>query len=105
MHQKRLDGLLSIRLDPDIDKALFAFAKKKGIKRADLIREVLGNFEVAYTLLKQYEGKEQVKLNGNITELVLNRFPELPPQVYTQLSEVLALAAERRKAELGVELK
>lgn len=102
MQKQNLADMFYIRLSPQTNKALFAFARKIGIKRADLIREVLDNFEVAYTLLKSYEEKELAKLNGDMTELMLNRFPELPPQVYTQLSEVLALAAERRREELGV---
>lgn len=101
MQKQNLADMFYIRLSPQTNKALFAFARKKDIKRADLIREVLDNFEVAYTLLKSYEEKELAKLNGDMTELMLNQFPELPPQVYAQLSEVLALAAERRREELG----
>lgn len=102
MQKHTLADMFYIRLSPQTNNALFAFARRKGIKRADLIREVLDHFEVAYVLLKQYEQQEQAKLNGDLTKLILDRFPELPPQVYTQLSEVLALAAERRREELGV---
>jgi len=97
--KERLTEPFAIRLNPKTDKALSAFAKRKGMKRSDLIRELLDDFEVAYTLLKQYKIEQKASLDREMTEMLLDRFPDVPPRVFYRLAEAVSRVAEIRETE------
>lgn len=97
--EKRLDGTFNFRVNKEANQALYDFAHRIGVKRADLIREILDNFELVYSLFKEHQEQEKVALNGDMTELLLNRFPDVPPKIFHQLAEAVAEVAEKREKE------
>ena len=95
--------ILNIRLNPKTDKALFDYAHKMGMKRSNLIREVLDNFEVVHSLLKNYQldqqFNQQAKLDGDATNLFLSKFPDVPADIFEQVAQVVMRAAKIRQKE------
>lgn len=97
--KEKLGDRFTFRVNHNVNVALFAFARRIGKKRADLIRKMLDNFELAYSLLKQHEEQQKAALDGDMTELLLKRFPDVPPKVFHQLAQAVSEVAEKREKE------
>ena len=94
-------AVLSARLEPEYIQALDEAAKSRKISRSQLLRELAMNASDFYGFImteRERQKSERIKLDGNLTQFVLNHNPEMPADMLRLLSDVLKHAAELREA-------
>jgi hypothetical protein len=96
--------VLSTRLESEYIRKLDEVAKARNISRSSLLREFAMHATEFYDFVvveKERQQNERIRLNGNLTQFVLDHNPEVPADMLHLLSEVLEHAAELREAQIS----
>ncbi len=94
--------VLSARLEPEYIRALDEVVKARKVSRSQLLRELAMNASDFYDFImaeKERQQNERIRLNGNLTQFVLDHNPEVPADMLQLLSEVMKHAAEIRGSQ------
>lgn len=96
--------VLSARVESQYIRALDEVAKSRGISRAGLLREFAIHASDFYDFVvveKERQQSEKIRLDGNLTRHILDKYPEMPAEILQLVSDALKHAAEAKEAEAG----
>ena len=93
---------ITVRITPDISKALDDLAEQRHLTRSIIVRNLLTNCQACYSLLEaewQVDKPELVELEGSLSEEVVDNLPDEYANRTTLLllSRILRKAAEAMK--------
>lgn len=90
---------ITVRITPEIVKALDTLARQRGLSRSMIVRNLLTNCDACYRYLdseREAQKPEMIKLEGEIAEEVVSTLPDeySTPKMAMTLSRVMRQVAE-----------
>ena len=97
--------VLSTRVEPEYIRKFDEVAKTRKISRSSLLRDFAihaSDFYDFVVVKKERQQSKKIRLNENLTQHILDEYPEMPAEILRLVSDALKHAAEVKEAEASV---